>query len=207
MFCSNCGQKIDDDAVVCKWCGASVDVDDEPQEAPQASEFTQQPYGQQQSYMQHKRPRAGMAVKPDNVSEKTTLGIAACLLGAIAFWSGMFSELTACLLCAYILIKEKDEWLRRAAAKAALIAIAAAAVGGCISVLQNIFGSFNSLMSVLGNYGIGGPVMYQIFAITGNVISIIKVVLLLLGGLQTLQYKNFNIGPLDSFISKHMSGK
>lgn len=191
MFCGKCGKKIEDGAAVCKWCGAAVETGTQPE--------TDMHSGTQPKPGNDSIPAGRASYIPS-----TELGISVCLLGAAVYWSGMFNELAACLLAGYILLKEKDAWLRIAAVKSVIIIIGFAILNGGISVIQNTLSGFDNFLSLVGTYPIGYTGLHQLCTFLGNLSNVAQSVLLLIGGFQAVKYKNFGLGKIDAIIAKNL---
>lgn len=184
-------KKIDDGASICVWCGAPVEIETQPEPGEQSGS----------------QPGAGSYTAPFNgpvhvQMSFTEIGLTVGLLGAAVYFGGMFNELFACLLAGYILLKEKDAWLRTAAVKAVMIIIGFAILNGCVVMLQNLLNGFDNFLSLVGTYPLGYTAMHQLCSLLINCINIAQNVMLLVGGCLAVKYKNFNLGKIDEIINR-----
>lgn len=172
MYCGKCGRQIEENAKICKWCGEPTGIEQET------------------------KPEA----KPE--TSKTALGVSVCLMGAGVYWLGLVSDLAAIILIGYILLKEKDIWLRAVALKSVTIIAVFAALGGIFYIIQNVLDGFNSLLVVVGSISLGYTSLYQICGLLLIICKIVKDVILLVSGYQAWHFKNFRLGFLDKIVNK-----
>lgn len=136
---------------------------------------------------------------------KTALGVSVCLMGAGAYWLGLVSDLAAIILVGYILLMEKDIWLRAVALKSITIIAVFAALEGIFYIIQNALDGFNSLLVVVGSISLGYTKLYQICGLLLIICKIAKDVILLVSGYQAWHFKNFKLGSLDKMVNKSIN--
>ena len=78
--------------------------------------------------------------------QKTKLGISVGLLGAALYFLGLINTVALFLLAGYVLLFEENEWLRRAAVRAAVIVVGFGLIFTLIGTLENVFAFFNVLI-------------------------------------------------------------
>lgn len=138
----------------------------------------------------------------DNRQMKSVIGISICLLGAGVFWAGLASELLAFLLIGYILLCEKDLWLRAIALKAAVVIIGFFALQSVFYIVQNVLDGFNVLLVLVGTNSLGYSGLYQFCNLCLEVLGIAKSVILLIAGYMALNYRNLKMGLLDKIVNR-----
>jgi membrane protease YdiL (CAAX protease family) len=127
---------------------------------------------------------------------KTKLGVSVGLLAAAMYLFGLTSSTTVMLLISgYVLLFEKDPWLRNAAVKSLAICLVFQVIGAGLSVITD---SLSMLRLSLSSF------MSAILLIT-HFVSIVEKALFVALAFAALKRRTINIGPIDSLIAAHMS--
>ena len=85
--------------------------------------------------------------------QKTKLGISVGLLGAVLYFTGLFSGyIVAVLIAGYILLCEENEWLRKSAVKALGVMIAFSLMTTVINLIPNALSFIDEIVSIFAKY-------------------------------------------------------
>lgn len=135
---------------------------------------------------------------------KTKLGVSVGLLGAAAYFLGLFSgNVVLALLVGYVLLFEENEWLRRTVVKAMVIGIFFSVLTTVIGFIPDIIGIINNAAMVFGKT-VSISVVSKIITFILSVISFVRVVLILILGFKALNQGTIRFGIVDKTIDKHM---
>ncbi|MDR1642503.1 MAG: hypothetical protein LBT59_22680 [Clostridiales bacterium] len=130
---------------------------------------------------------------------KTKLGISAGLLAAIMYFFGLASNSTVLVLIAgYVLISEKDSWLRNAAVKSLVVYIVFQVPTIFLSAINLPYAVVPAFIRPL-HAAIAGILSFIILAI--ELAEAIVYVLLIVSALKR---QTLAIGPIDDLIARHM---
>ncbi|MDR1062254.1 MAG: zinc ribbon domain-containing protein [Clostridiales bacterium] len=134
---------------------------------------------------------------------KTKLGISIGLLGAAAYFLGLFGGYTAVVILAgYILLFESDRWLQVSAVKAVAVCVFFSVVSAVVGLIPDAIRLIDGVVGIFGgSFSIG--FISNIVALASTILSIAQKLLLLMLGLLALDQKTFEFGAVDSLISKH----
>ncbi len=136
---------------------------------------------------------------------KTNLGVTAGLLGAAAYFLGLFGGWIPVLLIAgYVLLNESNEWLRQTVVKAAVIVAFFSVLSACISFIPNAISLIDDLLDIF-NETFSVEVVSDIVVFLGTALMILEKILFLVLGFMALSQKTIRFGPVDKLISKHMA--
>lgn len=135
--------------------------------------------------------------------EKTKLGISVGLLGAALCFTGLFNYLGLIILAGYVLIFEKNEWLRKSAVKVVTIVIA-------FTIISTLIGISNSILDILNvplswvkiPFRLSWPL--KIDSIVLSVLGILEKLVLLLLGFKAFTQGTISLGPIDKIIDKNI---
>lgn len=138
------------------------------------------------------------------VSMKTKLGISVGLLGASAYFMAMFGNYVALIVMAgYVLLSESNEWLRRTAVKALILALTIDVLCALINLLPDTFNLISSMLRVFG----GSMYVEKIFEIADFLVKLVgyagKILLLVLG-FSSLKQGYIRIPVVDSILERHI---
>ena len=136
--------------------------------------------------------------------QKTRLGISVELLGASICLTALFGGLTPTILLAgYVLLMEKDEWLRRCAVKALAVLLMIAFSITVIGLIPDLLSWISSIVRVFkGNFDYS--FISSIISVINGALNIIKTCLLLLLGVKALNHETVNISIIDGIMAKYM---
>ena len=135
--------------------------------------------------------------------EKTKLGISVELMAVIAVLACYFGGYTGMfLVVGYILIAEKDMWLKQWAVKAMIITFAFSVVSAVIYLIPNLVNCFESIANLIEM-----PFYYLLVDSIANTLNTIlglleKIVFLVMAFI-VFMHKTVAIPFLDDFVTKH----
>ena len=211
MFCGNCGKTVDASAKICPHCGAPVG-DMAMGEAPRGG-----------GYAPSRRAPGGyggdMYGRRRATVDFAGIGISSGLIAAMIYWAGLlgnFGIIAAVLIAGYVLIREKDEWLRAVALKGVLVLICFGLLLGFVGLLDyvkdficDIINMIRYSMSALGNGYVtttsGGGFNYFL-DILRTVLIFIRDLFLILCGFAAIRGRNVRIPGIDGLVDRHMRG-
>ena len=136
--------------------------------------------------------------------QKTKLGISVELLGASICLTALFGGLTPTILLAgYVLLMEKDEWLRRCAVKTLAVLLMIAFGITVVGLIPDLLSWISSIVRVFkGNFDYS--FISSIISVINGALNIIKTCLLLLLGVKALNHETVNISIIDGIMAKYM---
>ncbi|MCM1187824.1 MAG: hypothetical protein NC541_00830 [bacterium] len=136
--------------------------------------------------------------------QKTKLGVSVGVLGAAAFFLGLFSgSLAAVILTGYILLREENVWLRKSAVKAVALLIVFALFNTVLGLIPDVISFINSILSIFGG-SFYISVVSNIIYMLRNGLELIRTVLFLLLGLKALNQGTVRVPVIDSLVDKCM---
>lgn len=137
--------------------------------------------------------------------QKTRFGISVGLLGAavcfIGFFGGYFA---AVLLTGYILMLEKNAWLKRTAVKVIAIMVLFSLLGTIVNLIPNII-SFINYVAVIFHRDFSVEFLTQITTVLSSGIDIVEKVLFIGFGFRALNQGTIVIPVIDKLISEQMN--
>lgn len=137
--------------------------------------------------------------------EKTRLGITVGLMGAMIYFTGLFSGyLVAVILAGYVLLCEGNVWLRCSAVKAVALMLFFSGLIVIVNLIPDAFGFISSVLSVF-NFNFGFGFVSKIMSVINSGIDIAEKVLFLALGLKALHQGTIAIPALDRFVSRHIN--
>lgn len=135
---------------------------------------------------------------------KTKLGISAGAFAALTFLMAIYGGYTVILLAiGYVLIAERNDWLRTTVVKAGVIMLFFSIVSTLLYAIPDLLGWINSFLNIFDkrfNYS----VVTNIVRFLDDTLVIIRRVLFLLLALFALGMKTIKIGFVDKFVAKHL---
>ena len=204
MYCEKCGKLIDDTAAACPWCGAAVNV-------KVKADFAAEKQKGEENKVQ---PDATRIQREMRARQMTGIGITVSLFAALIYWSGLIENMPVItvLLAGYVLLKEKDQWLRAVALKAITIIVCFALLLGFVNLLtyfkDAMMHIINMLLSTVTAEGgarqVTGAFFTDLLDIMRNIILFIKDLYLILCGFMALQYKNMRVPVVDDLVNRHI---
>ncbi|MCQ2080802.1 MAG: zinc ribbon domain-containing protein [Lachnospiraceae bacterium] len=150
-------------------------------------------------------PNCGTSNVPQGGSiPKTNLGVSAGLLVAGVYFSLILDGgvIAALLIAGYVLIAEKEEWLRKNVVKAIILYFAFALLYGIIRLIPNFVDWIQDWVYAC-NGSFNTSKFYQIMAIITDLIQLIQKVMFIVFGIFALSHKNFNVPVADGVAQKH----
>ena len=134
---------------------------------------------------------------------KTKLGISNFLLAAIIYLLGLFSNTVALVVAVgYVLIREDDAWLRKAALKALILHLVILVLQCVVAFMPDLLGLLNSFLNIFKvnvNFGFVSSVK----SFLNNSLDILRTVLFFLLALFALLGKNIPIPVVEGMAEKH----
>lgn len=236
MYCKNCGMNNNEDSKFCMGCGAPLQTGEAPtgngqpagaQEAQaltgqemtgRQQEAGQQPAGQppimgQQAAGQQpvmgQQPMMGQppVMRQPMVYTRSELGISTAILGAAMYFMGLFSGyLVLVLLAGYVLIREKDSWLRYVAVKSVVIAVMFSVLSAFVGLVPDFLDFFASLSSLFHGVFTYGTVSKIIYVLNGG-IDIVRTIVFLVLGFKALGQRDARFGMADKQAARHIMEK
>lgn len=139
--------------------------------------------------------------------QKTKLGISVELLAALLYFIGLINMTGLLIAAGYVLICEKDQWLKRSAVTAVVLSLVFVLVGQVIGFGSNIFGLFNSLLDNFSfiHFRISYPL--HIDAFITNAAGLLEKALFVVLGVMALKHKGFQVPGIGGLLKKHMDGE
>lgn len=139
--------------------------------------------------------------------KKSTLGIPLGVLAAIMYIACAYSGLTATLLIAgYVLLKERDEWLKTQAVKVVLLVLVFAALSMTIGIIPDTISLISNLLGLFGG-SFAIPFISNIISFLILVLSYVKTIIFLLLAYKSLSLKTVKLPFIDNIIEKVASGE
>ena len=135
---------------------------------------------------------------------KTKLGISAGAFAALTFLMAIYGGYTVILLAiGYVLIAERNEWLRTTVVKAGVIMLFFSIVSTLLYAIPDLLGWINSFLNIFDKR-FSYSVVTNIVRFLDDTLVIIRRVLFLLLALFALGMKTIKIGFVDKFVAKHL---
>lgn len=139
--------------------------------------------------------------------EKTKLGISVGLMGALLWLVCYYAGYVAALIVAgYILIAEKDEWLKKSAVKAVVLMVVFSLASSIIYLIPNVITCINSFVGLFGG-SFYIAFISNFVSMVSNVLEFVeKIVFILLAAL-AFMHITIPVPVLDAFVDKHFEAK
>ena len=130
--------------------------------------------------------------------EKTKLGISVSLAAALLYFLGLINMVALIVAVGYVLIAEKDQWLRKAAVQSLAITLGYQIISSVLGVGNRLFGFINDIIqNFVYSFHIGYPL--NIDSILLGLAGLLQAVLLLVLGFMALAHKDFNLPLVRGF--------
>ena len=128
---------------------------------------------------------------------KTKLGISAGMMGAILYFTALFGGYVPLFIAAgYVLIKEENTFVRKAAFKSTILLL-------FFSAVSTLLSSFNEILSIIGNlFDTFIKVPLNFDDIFNSINSLIKTVVFVIFGIMAFKQEDIRIPPIDDAIDK-----
>jgi hypothetical protein len=136
--------------------------------------------------------------------EKTKLGISVKLLAAIICLSPLFGGSVVFFgLVLYVLLMEKNEWLKKMTIRTLVIVFVCAAASTVLDFVPSIISVMNSIVGIFrGNFHI--PFVSDLFYAADHIVSVARTIVLLVMSLKCFTEDNVEIKQLEDFVAKHV---
>ena len=133
--------------------------------------------------------------------EKTKIGVPVGLFGAGMYFMGLINIIPLVVMAGYVLIREENEWLRKAAVKALAVVLAFTVLSSLMGLVTGSTGFIDDIM-LFGDATFQFPErFYAIFRLIGSALSLIQTFLLLMLGFKALKQADVAIAPIDKVIA------
>ena len=132
--------------------------------------------------------------------EKTKIGLKAGIVAALAYLLFLFGGYTVGLLfVGYVVLCEKDVWLRKTAVTALLVALCFSALSLLVGLLPDVLNLLYSLLRIFSVH-IYLDIVESIFSFFSQIISLLRTVVFVLLAVLALQKKTVEIKALDKLF-------
>lgn len=130
--------------------------------------------------------------------QKTKLGISVGLLGALLYFSGLFSGYTITIVIAgYVLLAEDNAWLKRTSVKAIALLVGFSLVLEVIGLIPDVIGLINNVFNIFGG-SFSIKVVSNIITFLHGTISFAKTIVFLILGLKAFNQGTVRIPVIDN---------
>ena len=138
--------------------------------------------------------------------EKTKLGISVGLMGAITYFVCLFGGYVgAIIVVGYILLAEKNEWLRKTGVKAAVLTVVFSLLPALINLLPNVLGVIDGILDIFGgSFAIIISTINPILSVIILALSVVESILFVILGLSALSQGSMSIPVVDDIVKKNM---
>ncbi len=138
--------------------------------------------------------------------QKTKLGVSVGLMGFILFLSVGFGGYVPMLIIGgYILFFESNEWLKKAAIKAAVLLVGFSLISGVVGLIPSAVTFVNEIFTAFNSY-FSLNIVTGLFGAVSTVVSVAKTVLFMLLAIKALTQGTIRISFVDKLIQKHTEG-
>ena len=134
--------------------------------------------------------------------EKTRIGISVGLFAALLYLMGILNLLGLVIMAGYVLFFENSDFLRKAAVRALVIYVVFSLISVAFGMIDNVFGILNVMIGWIASVHLHFPL--NLDQIVLYVAGILKNLLLIVLAALALGQKTVPLGPLDSWLSKHI---
>lgn len=137
--------------------------------------------------------------------EKTKLGISIEMLGAILYVSvALFGYFGLLLAGGYILLVEKQEWLKKCVIRAVVLMLGFSLLSTAIGIIPKIMYFGMETDTFFDGFYLYLSGTYQIVGMVLVVLNFIRMGMFLWLGVKAWKKQNVNIPIVDKFIEKYM---
>ncbi len=135
--------------------------------------------------------------------EKTKLGISVGLMGALMFLICLLGGYVSAIVAAgYILLCEKDQWLKKTTIKALVLMIGFGLMLVLIGLIPETFNFIQSVAELFNGY-LDVSVLYQFFNMISLLVGLVKKVVFVLLAWKALKMQTINVPVVDSLLKKY----
>jgi len=143
------------------------------------------------------------AKESDRFMEKTRIGVSVGLMGAALYLAGMAGGVLAFLVLAgYVLLFEKNAWLRRTAIQAGVIVFSFMIAGALIDLIPSLASGLTNLVGIFGGHLTIRP-LSSLGGLLGNILSIARILLFVALALRALKQQSMPIAQADKLVNDH----
>lgn len=136
--------------------------------------------------------------------QKTKLGISVGLFGAALYFAGLFGGYVALfLLAGYVLLREENIWLRKAAVKAVAFTMAISLLNALLGLIPGAIGVINDICVVFDGY-FSIRALSNIITMLRSIISFAESIVLIILGIKALNQGTITLPVIDKLIDKYM---
>ena len=137
--------------------------------------------------------------------KKAHLGISVGFLAALVYLAAyLHNYVLMALLVGYILLKEDNLWLRKAAVTAVCLSIGVLLVTVVLKVIPYALAALSSLLAIL-KVSLHFATVNNIFSFLLLLVNYGEKILYLFLGVLALSQRSFILPVVDRFVDKHMS--
>lgn len=138
---------------------------------------------------------------------KTNIGISDAALACLAYLLALFGGYTPLLLVVgYVLIKEKNDWLRFSVVKATLLSVCFTVTSILINLLPNLIGFINSICNVFEGSGIRSYAISNIANALDSGLNLTEKVFFILLAVMSIKHGTLKLGFIDKLAEKIVFG-
>lgn len=135
--------------------------------------------------------------------QKTKIGVSVGLLGAVAYFMGLFSGyLVVVLLAGYVLLFEENEWLKKTVVKSVSLLVFFSFIVVIINLIPDTISFINYVVSIFGGSFYIGFISNLINAVT-SAINIFEKILFIGLGVKALNQGTIVVPVVDNLINKY----
>lgn len=136
--------------------------------------------------------------------QKTKLGISVGLLGALAYFAGIFGGYqTLIIVAGYVLLFEENSWLKRTCVKALVLMLIFSVVSNSIGLIPTAFNWLSSCISIL-NIEVSFSFISKLVNVITGAINIVRTIIFLFLGVKSLNQGDMKINNIDNMVDKYM---
>ena len=206
MFCSNCGKQVEDGMATCPHCGAPM-TDGAKEATTGDGPAPRRPEGDYRARGGYREPRY------EERSEMAFCGISINVLAAIIYWTGLIGSFGyggniqisfwVLLPAGYVLLRERDNWLRAVALKAILLVGVFAAMSIMVCLVDNVGDLIlNFVKLVDSDYYNSWEGFNRFLDILRLILIICRNLIFLIAGFMALGYGNLPVIGVDRMVSR-----
>ncbi|MBQ7858035.1 MAG: hypothetical protein IJ351_05280 [Oscillospiraceae bacterium] len=135
--------------------------------------------------------------------EKSNLGLPVKIFAALTYLLALFGGyVPAILVTGYILLREDDNFLRRAAVKSMAVLVACSVLSILFNLLPDMVDMLRSMIMIFGGFFSTG-FLDNMSAFFANTLSLAKSVVLVLLAVLAVFNKSIDIKPLSAWADKY----
>ena len=135
---------------------------------------------------------------------KTALGISAGFVGAFLYLAGLFSGYVVLAIAAgYVLLKEKDQWLRRTAVKAIALTLVFSVIYEFVGLVPEFMSFLSSIVHLFkGSFDYNA--VSNLVSIVQSGLKIAESIVFLYLGIGAFRQKESPMGAVEKSVDRHM---